>query len=61
MPGGIFWFRIRNGDLVKLLWQDGVGTSFYTKLLEAWTFIWPTSATGGTGQTSAAHLGYLLA
>jgi hypothetical protein len=34
------------GDLVKLLWHDGVGMSLYTKRLEAGKFIWPTSGSG---------------
>ena len=31
--GEIFCFRGRRGDLVKLLWHDGVGMSLYTKRL----------------------------
>ena len=37
--GEIFCFRGRKGDLVKLLWHDGVGMSLYTKRLEAGKFI----------------------
>ncbi len=37
--GEIFCFRGRRGDLVKLLWHDGVGMSLYTKRLEAGKFI----------------------
>ena len=58
--GEIFCFRGRRGDLVKLLWHDGVGMSLYTKRLEAGKFIWPTSASGEAVQISAAQLGYLL-
>lgn len=50
----------RFGDLVKLLWHDGVGMSLYTKRLEAGKFIWPTSGSGEAVQISAAQLGYLL-
>ncbi len=32
--GEIFCFRGRKGDLVKLLWHDGVCMSLYTKRLE---------------------------
>jgi len=39
--GGMFCFRGRRGDLVKILWHDGVGMSLYLKRLEAGKFIWP--------------------
>ena len=58
--GEIFCFRGRKGDLVKLLWHDGVGMSLYTKRLEAGKFIWPASGSGEAVQISAAQLGYLL-
>ncbi len=60
------------GDLVKILWHDGVGMSLYAKRLEgepanalrpreqASKFIWPVSRSGEAGQISAAQLGYLL-
>jgi transposase len=50
----------RFGDLVKLLWHDGVGMSLYTKRLEAGKFIWLTSGGGKAVQASAVQLGYLL-
>lgn len=58
--GEIFCFRGRRGDLVKLLWHDGVGMSLYIKRLEAGKFIWPASGTGAAVAISAAQLGYLL-
>ena len=58
--GEIFCFRGRKGDLVKLLWHDGVGMSLYTKRLEAGKFIWPVSQDGTAVSISAAQLGYLL-
>ena len=58
--GEIFCFRGRRGDLIKLLWHDGVGMSLYMKRLEAGRFIWPASPTGAAVQISAAQLGYLL-
>lgn len=33
----------RKGDLVKILWHDGVGMSLDLKRLEAGEFIWPLS------------------
>ena len=58
--GQIRKFGLRKGDLVKILWHDGVGTSLYLKRLEAGKFIWPVSRTGDAVQVSAAQLGYLL-
>ena len=39
--GEIFCFRGRRGDLVKILWHDGVGMSLYLKRLEDGKFAWP--------------------
>jgi transposase len=58
--GEIFCFRGRKGDLVKLLWHDGVGMSLYIKRLEAGKFIWPASQDGTAVSIPAAQLGYLL-
>jgi transposase len=58
--GEIFCFRGRRGNLVKILWHDGVGMSLYLKRLEAGKFIWPSSGSGEAVQISAAQLGYLL-
>ena len=57
--GDLFAFRGRKGDLVKILWHDGLGTSLYTKRLERGRFPWP-STVGGAVSISAAQLGYLL-
>lgn len=51
-----WWF----GDLIKILWHDGVGMSLYLKRLEAGKFIWPVSQNGAAVPVSAAQLGYLL-
>lgn len=58
--GEIFCFRRRKGDLIKILWHDGVGMSLYLKRLEAGKFIWPVSQNGSAVPVSAAQLGYLL-
>ena len=58
--GEVFCFRGRRGDLVKLLWHDGVGMSLYIKRLEAGKFIWPAGSTSAAVAISAAQLGYLL-
>ena len=57
--GDLFIFRGRKGDLVKILWHDGLGTSLYAKRLERGRFPWP-SASGEAVSISAAQLGYLL-
>ncbi|WP_409529889.1 IS66 family insertion sequence element accessory protein TnpB [Shinella sp.] len=41
--GEVFCFRGRKGDLIKVLWHDGVGMSLYLKRLEAGKSIWPVS------------------
>ena len=58
--GEIFCFRGRKGDVVKLLWHDGVGMSLYVKRLEAGKFIWPVSQEGTAVAISAAQMAYLL-
>jgi transposase len=57
--GDLFVFRGRRGQLIKLLWHDGVGMSLYVKRLDHGRFIWPTPADGAVA-VSAAQLGYLL-
>ena len=57
--GDLYVFRGRRGDLIKVLWHDGLGTSLYAKRLERGRFIWPSSA-GGVIAISAGQLGYLL-
>ena len=57
--GDLYVFRGKRGDLVKILWHDGVGMSLYAKRLERGRFIWPTP-TGGVVSISAAQLGYML-
>jgi len=42
--GDVYVFRGRRGDLIKVLWHDGLGISLYAKRLER----------------SPAQLGYLL-
>ncbi len=57
--GDIYVFRGRQGDLLKILWHDGLGISLYAKRLERGRFAWP-SASGGAVSISAAQLSYLL-
>ena len=57
--GDLFVFRGRRGDLIKILWHDGLGMSLYAKRLERGRFIWPSPADGVVA-ISAAQLGYML-
>lgn len=57
--GDLYVFRGRRGDLLKVLWHDGIGLSLYAKRLERGRFIWPSPADGVVAITSA-QLGYLL-
>ena len=57
--GDLYVFRGRRGDLLKILWHDGIGISLYAKRLERGRFPWPSTA-GGAVSISAAQLGYLL-
>ena len=57
--GDLYVFRGRRGDLLKILWSDGVGISLYTKRLERG----PVSMADDVGSAVAitsAQLGYLL-
>ena len=57
--GDLFVFRGARGDLIKILWHDGLGLSLYAKRLERGRFVWPTVSNGGLAIT-AAQLGYML-
>jgi transposase len=47
------------GDLLEIVWQDGIGMSLYAKRLERGRFIWPSPADGVVAIT-AAQLAYML-
>ena len=57
--GDLYIFRGRRGDLVKILWHDGLGMSLYAKRLDRGKFIWP-SPSGGAVSISAAQMAYTL-
>jgi transposase len=57
--GDLYVFRGARGDLIKILWHDGVGMSLYAKRLEESRFTWP-SPSEGVVAISAAQLGYML-
>jgi transposase len=47
--GDLYVFRGARGDLIKILWHDGVGMSLYAKRLEKGRFLWPSPADGAVG------------
>jgi transposase len=57
--GDLYVFRGRRGDLLKILWHDGLGMSLYAKRLERGKFIWPSPVDGAVSIT-AAQLSYML-
>jgi transposase len=59
MGGGLFCFRGKRGDLLKVIWHDGQGACLFTKKLERGRFIWPSVA-GESVMISPAQLSYLL-
>lgn len=44
--GDIYVFRGRSGNLIKIIWHDGLGMSLYAKRLEKGRFLWPSPADG---------------
>ena len=57
--GDLYVFRGRRGDLIKIVWHDGIGMSLYAKRLERGRFIWPSPA-GGAVAISGSQLAYML-
>lgn len=59
LSGHLFVFRGRRGDILKIVWHDGLGACLFTRRLEKGRFIWP-SVEGGAVTISTAQLSYLL-
>jgi transposase len=57
--GDLYIFRGARGDLIKIIWHDGLGMSLYTKRLERGRFIWPSPADGVIA-ISASQMSYML-
>jgi transposase len=57
--GDMYVFRGKRGNLIKILWHDGLGISLYAKRLERGSFVWP-SPSDGVIAVSAAQFGYML-
>ena len=68
--GDLFVFRGARGNLIKILWHDGLDLSLYAKRLERGRFVWPPSLPSPSASLrspeenaisiSAAQLAYLL-
>jgi len=57
--GTVYAFRGRRGNLLKLIWHDGIALCMLTKRLERGHFIWPMTSTGSV-MLSAVELTTLL-
>jgi len=57
--GDLYVVRGARGDLIKIVWHDGIGMSLYAKRQERGRFIWPWPA-DGTVAISASQLAYML-
>jgi len=57
--GDLYVFRGKSGQLIKILWHDGLGMSLYAKRLERGRFIWPQARDGAVVITPA-QLSYML-
>jgi transposase len=57
--GDLYAFRGKRGDLLKILWHDGLSMSLYAKRLERGRFLWPATR-GDVAPISAAQLAYML-
>ncbi len=57
--GDLYVFRGKRGDLVKILWHDGLGLSLYAKRLDRGRFVWPSAADGVLSITPG-QMAYML-
>ena len=54
--GDLYVFIGARGDLIKILWHDGLGMSLYAKRLEKGRFIWPSPTDGVVGISASVGL-----
>ena len=57
--GDLYVFRGARGNLIKIIWHDGIGMSLYAKRLEHGRFVWPSPADGSV-PISVAQLADML-
>ena len=53
LAGGVYVFRGRRGDLIKILWHDGDGVCLLAKRLDRGKFTWPKTESGTVSLTRA--------
>jgi transposase len=53
--GDLFVFRGARGDLIKILWHDGLGLSLYAKRLERGRFVWPSFSVARSDSPAGSH------
>jgi transposase len=51
----LFVFRGARGDLVKILWHDGLGLSLYAKRLVRGRFVWPSISVARSGSPAGSR------
>jgi len=57
---GLFVFRGKRGDRIKILWWDGQGFCLYYKCMERGKFIWPKTVESGIMGITKGQLGMLI-
>jgi transposase len=55
LAGDLFDFRDARGDLIKILWRDGLGLSLNAKELDRGRFGWPTASSADAGGHPMRH------
>ncbi len=57
--GDLYVFCGKRGELIKVLWHEGLGMSLYAKRLERGRFVWPSPA-DGVAPVTAAQIGHMI-
>lgn len=57
---GLFVFRGKKGDRIKILWWDGQGFCLYYKCMDRGKFTWPQTEESGIMGITRGRLGMLI-
>ena len=57
---GLFVFRGKKGDRIKILWWDGQGFCLYYKCMDRGKFTWPQTEESGIMGITRGQLGMLI-